>query len=79
MTQKSARPDIALLSEAVQRWYRFYEVSPDEAVSDVLCSAALGLYREGHRSLEDIATVLIGTYVGISATRVNATTSQLVH
>jgi hypothetical protein len=79
MMQKSARPDIDLLSEAVQRWYRFYEVPPDEAATDILCSAALGLYREGHRSLEDIATVLIGTYVGISATRVNAPTSQSVH
>jgi hypothetical protein len=70
------RTDIALLSEAVQRWYRFYELPLDEDASETLCGAAIGLYREGHRSVEEIATMLIGTYVGVPSTRVNAPTSH---
>jgi hypothetical protein len=42
-------------------------------------NAALNLYRDGYRTIDDIATVLIGTYVGLSATRINAPTSEAVH
>ncbi|MGO4568375.1 hypothetical protein AB4Z52_25790 [Rhizobium sp. 2YAF20] len=79
MREKTIEPDVAVLSEALQQWYRYYEVPPGEAASDTLCGAALRLYNEGHRTVQEIATILIGTYVGISSTRVNAPTSQLVH
>jgi hypothetical protein len=79
MTEKTIEPDVALLSQAVQQWYRFYEVPLDETASDTLCGAALELYTQGHRTVEDIATILIGTYVGISSTRVNAPTFRSVH
>jgi hypothetical protein len=79
MTEKMIEPDVAVLSEAVQRWYRYYEVSVDDTATETLCGAALELYNEGHRTVEEIATILIGTYVGISSTRVNAPTSQSVH
>ena len=42
---KHTEPDIALLSKAVQHWYHFYEVPPDDRASDILCHAALDLYR----------------------------------
>jgi hypothetical protein len=75
---KKDDPDFKMMSEAVQAWYRFYEIDPKRGLSDVLCQAAIGLCREGHYNSDDIATVLIGTYVGIHATRVNAPTSAAV-
>jgi hypothetical protein len=67
------------MSEAVQTWYRFYELRPDEQSSQVLSEAAISLYNEGYRSVDDIATALIGTYVGIWSTKVNAPTSLAIH
>lgn len=71
--------EFRLMSEAVQAWYRFYEVSPDDRASQVLCNAAIDLYNDGYRTVDDIATVLIGTYVGIWSTKINAATSTSVH
>jgi hypothetical protein len=71
--------EFRLMSEAVQAWYRFYEVSPDDRASHVLCNAAIDLYNDGYRTVDDIATVLIGTYVGIWSTKINAATSTSVH
>lgn len=70
---------VSLISEAVQSWYSFYEVDPDDRASDVLRKAALELFAEGHCTSEDIATHLIGSYVGKWATRVNAPSSSSVH
>ncbi|KQV18240.1 hypothetical protein ASC97_29690 [Rhizobium sp. Root1203] len=72
-------PDFRTMSEAVQHWYRFYEVPPNDQSSQVLCTAAISLYNEGYRSVDDIATALIGTYVGIWSTKVNAPTSSAIH
>ena len=52
-----------MLSEAVQAWYRYYEVEPDDQASHTLSAAAIGFFQEGHRSLDDVTTMLIGTYV----------------
>ncbi len=71
--------EIPLMQQAVLHWYRYYEVSPDEPSSRVLRLAATKLYGEGYRSVEDIATMLIGTYVGIWSTKVNAPGSSAVH
>jgi hypothetical protein len=73
MQKKEA--DISLLSEAAQHRDNFYEVSPDDRASDILCSAALELYQEGYRSLEDLVTMLIGTYAGLTSTRVGISLS----
>jgi hypothetical protein len=54
-------------------------VDPKDGLSDVLCQATIEFYQEGHRTSDDIATALIGTYVGIHATRVNAPTSAALH
>jgi hypothetical protein len=71
--------DFRMLSEAVQQWYRHYEVRPDERASNALCSKALDLYNEGYRTADDIATMLIGTFFGLWSTRANAATSVSVH
>lgn len=67
------------LSDAVEQWFEFYEVSSDDKVSKTLCDAAVALYREGHRKVDDIATILIGTYIGPWSARVNAPTSGSIH
>jgi len=72
-------PDFTTLSDAVRAWYRFYELDPKDGLSNVLCQAAIDFYHAGHPTPGDIATALIGTYVGIHATRVNAPTSAAVH
>lgn len=79
MPKNKNDPDFKMMSEAVQAWYRFYEVDPKHGLSEVLCQAAIDLYHDGHRTSDDIATALIGTYVGIQAMRVNAPTSAAVH
>jgi len=71
--------DIQLISDAVQAWYRFYEISPDDTASETLCAAAIGLFNDGCRSSDDIATMLIGTFVGRWFTRANAPTSNSSH
>ena len=68
-----------MLSEAVQAWYRYYEVKPDEQASAVLCSAAIDLFHQGYHSADDIAIVLIGTYIGKLSTRINAPSSTSLH
>ncbi|NLR97032.1 hypothetical protein HGP17_09305 [Rhizobium sp. P38BS-XIX] len=71
--------NIRVLSQAVQAWYRYYDVEPDETASHALCLAAIEFYNDGYRTLDDLSTVLIGTYVGKWSTRVNAPTSISVH
>ncbi|AUW42658.1 hypothetical protein [Rhizobium leguminosarum] len=79
MKKELDKPDFKTMSEAVQAWYRYYEVDPKDGLSDVLRQATIEFYQEGHRTSDDIATALIGTYVGIHATRVNAPTSAALH
>jgi hypothetical protein len=71
--------EFKMLSEAVQAWYRFYEVSPHARASQFLSKAAINLYNDGYKTADDIASVLIGTYVGIWSTKVNAPTSASIH
>jgi len=68
-----------LMSEAVQAWYRFYAESPENHASQVLCNAAIDLYHDGYLTVDAIAASLIGTYVGICSTKVNAPTSASIH
>jgi len=71
--------DFRMLSQAVQAWYRFYEVVPDDQASHTLGAAAIQFFNDGHRSVDELTTLLIGTYVGRWATRVNAPTSAAIH
>lgn len=72
-------PDIRMLSEAVQAWFQYYQADPDEGASHLLCNAALAFFRDGYHTIDDVTTMLIGTYVGIPSTWVNAPTSASVH
>jgi hypothetical protein len=76
---KTDKQDYQIMSQAVHAWYRFYEVDWNDEASSFLCSAAIELYNEGCRSAEEMATTLIGNYVGLPATRVNSRSSQSVH
>lgn len=80
MSSRSANePNFRMLSQAVQRWYRHYGETPTDACSALLCMHAIRLYNEGVRSEELIASELIGTYVGLPATKINAPSSDAVH
>jgi len=71
--------DWRMLAEAVVEWYSFYEVPPDDEASSALVGAALDFFRDGYQTTEDIAVMLIGTYIGIWSTKVNAPTSAAIH
>ena len=51
--------EFKMLSQAVQAWYRYYDIRPDPETSQVLCSAAITLFNAGHRSREDVTGHLI--------------------
>ncbi|PZM14839.1 hypothetical protein CPY51_09015 [Rhizobium tubonense] len=76
---KGTEKEYRIISQAVQAWYRFYGDDWDDEASSFLCSAAIKLYNGGCRSTEDLATTLIGTYVGLAATRVYARSSVTLH
>jgi hypothetical protein len=71
--------DLDIVSQAVTAWFRFYEVDPDERTLKVLARAAGELYQGGYRSADDLATSLIGTYIGPWSLMANAPTSVSVH
>jgi hypothetical protein len=68
-----------MMSWVVQSWYRFNKVDPTNKASTVLCFAAIELFNGGCRSSDDMATILIASYLCLAATRVNAPSSQAVH
>lgn len=70
---------VLLLASAVDQWFRYYEVEHDHHVWDVLCNAAIDFYNDGYRSEDDLATLLIGTFVGVASTKINASSSATVH
>ena len=70
---------LGTISRAVTAWLRFYEVEPEDKVLDVLARAARDHYLEGYRASDDLATFLIGTYVGRCSMMINAPTSNLSH
>jgi hypothetical protein len=65
--------DFRAMSEAVQNWYRFYEVQPNDL------HRSDQPYNEGYRTVDYIAAGLIVTYAGIWSTKVNAPTSSSIH
>jgi hypothetical protein len=71
--------DVDVVLQAVRRWSEFYEVPLDEGVSDTLCGAAIRYYGEGYRTADDLSTMLIGNFVGLYSTRINALTSASIH
>ena len=76
---KAAQDTHLIISVAVKEWYRYYNLGWDDQASSFLCDAAIDLYNQGCRSSEEMATILIGTYVGLESTRVNAPSSTSLH
>jgi hypothetical protein len=70
---------VKVLASAVDQWFRYYDVDQDDHVWNVLWKAAFDLYKDGYRSEDDLATLLIGTFVGLASTKVNAPSSATVH
>lgn len=71
--------DLDVVSQAVTDWFRFYEVDPDQQAIQILARAAGALYLGGYHSADDLATSLIGIYIGRWSSMVNAPTSASVH
>ncbi|OWW04701.1 hypothetical protein ATY81_01610 [Rhizobium sp. R72] len=68
--------DLLILSRAVQHWYLYYDIDPDDQASTLLNRAAIELFDQGHRSVEGIATMLIENFVGPWPVTMNAQMSN---
>jgi hypothetical protein len=71
--------DLRIVSGAVQTWYRHYRVTPNEEASQVLCSTAVNLFNQGHRTQGELSTLLITKFIGKNSVRINAPTSSSKH
>ncbi|MBY5572198.1 hypothetical protein HFO55_34435 [Rhizobium leguminosarum] len=71
--------DVNVLSDAVQTWYRHNHAAPTEQSMQLLCSAAVDLYNEGHRTREELVTLLIVKFDNLHSLAVNAPTSTSHH
>ncbi|EPE96256.1 hypothetical protein RGCCGE502_21265 [Rhizobium grahamii CCGE 502] len=71
--------DLAVLSLSVQLWYRHFKAEPDEKTSEVICSAAIDLFNQGHRTQEELTRILIARFPGVFGSIANAPTSIAVH
>ncbi|EPE96824.1 hypothetical protein [Rhizobium grahamii] len=69
--------ELALLSHSVQTWYKHFEAAPDLRASETLCSAAIDLFNQGHRTEEELTAILIERYPGLAAILV--TSSIAIH
>ncbi|OWW00452.1 hypothetical protein [Rhizobium sp. R693] len=70
--------DLLILSRAVQQWYLYYDIDPDDQASTLLNRAAVALFDQGHRSVEGIATMLIENYIGPWPVTMNAQGSKTI-
>jgi hypothetical protein len=71
--------DVNVLSDAVQTWYRHNHAAPTEQSMQLLCSAAVDLYNEGHRTREELVTLLIMKFDSPLSLKINAATSTAHH
>lgn len=75
---KVAQPDHLVISKAVSEWYRT-TMSPGMTTRRPYCAMQPSNSMGGCRSVDEMATVLIETYVGLAATRVNSPSSDAIH
>ncbi|MBB3317671.1 MULTISPECIES: hypothetical protein [unclassified Rhizobium] len=71
--------EMALLSRSVQTWYKHFQAAPDLRASETLCGAAIDLFNQGHRTQEELASILIERYPGLAATLVTSSTAITIH
>jgi len=67
------------LSDAVQIWHMHYGVAPTEHSTQVLCEAVVGYYSEGHKTREELTTLLITRFHGQHSLKINAPSSSATH
>ncbi|MBY2911328.1 hypothetical protein [Rhizobium leguminosarum] len=71
--------DVSMLSDAVRTWYRHNRATPTEQSTQLLCSAAFDFYNQGHRTREELVTLLITKFDSLHSLDVNAPTSTSHH
>jgi hypothetical protein len=71
--------DVNVLSDAVRTWYRHNHATPTELSTQLLCSAAVDLYNQGHRTREELVTLLIMKFDSPDSLKVNAPSSTSHH
>ncbi|ACS59929.1 hypothetical protein [Rhizobium leguminosarum] len=71
--------DVNVLTEAVRTWYRHNRVTPTERATELLCSAAVDLFSQGHRTPEELVTLLIMKFDSPLSLKINAATSTAHH
>ncbi|NKQ87432.1 hypothetical protein [Rhizobium ruizarguesonis] len=71
--------DVSVLSEAVRTWYRHNHATPTEQSTQLLCSAAVDLYNQGHRTREELVTLLIIKFDSPDSLEVKAPSSTSHH
>lgn len=74
-----SEPAVSLVSEAVRNWFEYYDVSPDDSATEILCAAAIDWYNRGMVTVEAMTSALIETFVGRIAVHCNAPTSIAIH
>jgi len=70
--------EMAMLSQSVLNWYSHYRAAPDENASKILCSAAMDLFAQGHRTQEELTSLLISRFPGPPATLTDAPTLDAI-
>ncbi|MBY2909919.1 hypothetical protein [Rhizobium leguminosarum] len=71
--------DVNVLSDAIRIWCRHNRAAPTEQSMQLLCSAAVDLYNQGHRTREELVTLLIMKFDSPHSLQVNAPTSTSHH
>ncbi|EJC71248.1 hypothetical protein [Rhizobium leguminosarum] len=71
--------DVNVLSDAIRTWYRHHHATPTEQSTQLLCSAAVDLYNQGHRTREELITLLIMKFDSPDSLKVNAPSSTSHH
>ncbi|MBY3037245.1 hypothetical protein [Rhizobium laguerreae] len=71
--------NVNVLSDAVRTWCRHNHATPTEQSMQLLCSAAVDLYNQGHRTREELVTLLITRFDSPDSLKVNAPSSTSHH
>ncbi|UVD60328.1 hypothetical protein NE852_31705 (plasmid) [Rhizobium sp. Pop5] len=71
--------EVNVLSDAVRTWFRHNHAAPTEQSMQLLCSAAVDLYNEGHKTREELVTLLIMKFDSPHSLQINAPTSTSHH
>ncbi|AGS21427.1 hypothetical protein [Rhizobium etli] len=62
LTTSVQETEWAVLSLSVQSWFRHYKAKPDDKTSEIICSAAIDLFNRGHRTQEELTSILIARF-----------------